>query len=113
MPRPFIVAFKLRLVERDEQRLAIYARALLTQPRLLLMDEATEGLAPMLRQEIWRVIREIRAAGVAILLVDKHIQALLGLAGRHHVLSKGRVAFAGSSAELGERLESLHQTLAI
>ena len=89
------------------------ARALLTQPRLLLMDEATEGLAPLLRQEIWRVIAEIKSAGVAVLLVDKHVQALLGLAERHHVLSKGRVAFSGNSAELRGRLESLHQTLAI
>jgi branched-chain amino acid transport system ATP-binding protein len=96
----------------EAQMLAI-ARALLTQPRLLLMDEATEGLAPLLREEIWRVIGEIRAAGVAILLVDKHVHALLGLAGRHHVMSKGRIAFAGDSDQLRERLESLHQTLAI
>lgn len=96
----------------EAQMLAV-ARALLTQPRLLLMDEATEGLAPLLREEIWRVVREIRSAGVAILLVDKHVKALLPLAKRHHVLSKGQVAFAGGSAELEARLESLHQTLAI
>lgn len=96
----------------EAQMLAI-ARALLTQPRLLLMDEATEGLAPLLREEIWRVVREIKAAGVAILIVDKHVKAMLPLAERHHVLSKGMVTFAGGSPELLERLDSLHQMLAI
>jgi len=96
----------------EAQTLAI-GRALLTQPRLLMMDEATEGLAPLLRQDIWRVIREIKAAGVSILLVDKHVRALLPLAERHHVLGKGRVTFEGASPQLEARLESLHQTLAI
>ena len=96
----------------EAQMLAI-GRALLTQPRLLLMDEATEGLSPLLRQQIWRVIEAIREQGVAILLVDKHIHKLLSLAGRHTVLSKGRVAFAGSSDELRRNLDSLHETLAI
>ncbi|MEE8555383.1 MAG: ABC transporter ATP-binding protein, partial [bacterium] len=95
----------------ESQMLAI-GRALLTQPRLLLMDEATEGLSPLLRQEIWRVIEAIRAQGVAILLVDKHIHKLLSLAGRHTVLSKGRVAFSGTSDELRRNLDSLHETLA-
>ena len=96
----------------EAQMLAI-GRALLTQPRLLLMDEATEGLSPLLRQEIWRVIESIRGQGVAILLVDKHIHKLLSLAGRHTVLNKGRVAFAGTSEELRRNLDSLHETLAI
>ncbi|MCH8882309.1 MAG: ABC transporter ATP-binding protein [SAR324 cluster bacterium] len=96
----------------EAQMLAI-GRALLTQPRLLLMDEATEGLSPLLRQEIWRVIEAIREQGVAILLVDKHIHKLLSLAGRHTVLSKGRVAFSGTSDELRRNLDSLHETLAI
>ena len=96
----------------EAQMLAI-GRALLTQPRLLLMDEATEGLSPLLSQEIWRVIEAIREQGVAILLVDKHIHKLLSLAGRHTVLSKGRVAFSGTSDELRRNLDSLHETLAI
>ena len=96
----------------EAQMLAI-GRALLTQPRLLLMDEATEGLSPLLRQEIWRVIEAIREQGVAILLVDKHIHKLLSLASRHTVLSKGRVAFSGTSDELRRNLDSLHETLAI
>ena len=96
----------------EAQMLAI-GRALLTQPRLLLMDEATEGLSPLLRQEIWRVIEAIREQGVAILLVDKHIHKLLSLAGHHTVLSKGRVAFSGTSDELRRNLDSLHETLAI
>ncbi len=96
----------------EAQMLAI-GRALLTQPRLLLMDEATEGLSPLLRKEIWRVIEAIRGEGVAILLVDKHIHKLLSLAGHHTVLSKGRVAFSGTSDELRRNLDSLHETLAI
>ena len=96
----------------EAQMLAI-GRALMTQPRLLLMDEATEGLSPLLRQEIWRVITEIKAEGVSILLVDKHLHALLELADHHHILSNGRIAFSGTSAQLRENLDSLHQTLAI
>jgi branched-chain amino acid transport system ATP-binding protein len=96
----------------EAQMLAI-GRALMTQPRLILMDEATEGLSPMLRDEIWRVIAELKSAGLSILLVDKNVRSLLGLADRHYVLSKGRVVFEGDSEALRSQLESLHQTLAI
>jgi branched-chain amino acid transport system ATP-binding protein len=101
-----------RLSGGEAQMLAI-GRALMTQPRLLLMDEATEGLSPLLREEVWRVVREIKTAGVSILLVDKNVRALLPLADRHYVLSKGRIAFEGDSAALLAQLESLHRTLAI
>jgi len=101
-----------RLSGGEAQMLAI-GRALMTQPRLLLMDEATEGLSPLLREEVWRVVVEIKAAGVSILLVDKNVRALLPLADRHYVLSKGQIAFEGNSAALQSQLESLHRTLAI
>jgi len=101
-----------RLSGGEAQMLAI-GRALMTQPRLLLMDEATEGLSPLLREEVWRVVRQIKAAGVSILLVDKNVRALLPLADRHYVLSKGQIAFEGDSADLLAQLESLHRTLAI
>ena len=77
------------------------------------MDEATEGLSPLLRKEIWRVVREVQGEGVAVLIVDKNVKVLLDLANRHHVLSKGRVDFAGDSAALSAELENLRQTLAV
>jgi len=101
-----------RLSGGEAQMLAI-GRALMTQPRLLLMDEATEGLSPLLREEVWRVVAEIKSTGLSILLVDKNVRALLPLADRHYVLNKGRVAFEGDSVSLGAQLESLHRTLAI
>ena len=96
----------------EAQMLAI-GRALMTQPRLLLMDEATEGLSPLLRKEIWQVIGEIRAEGISILLVDKNIKALIELADRHYIMTKGRTTFEGSSADLSDNLEQLKQTLAV
>jgi branched-chain amino acid transport system ATP-binding protein len=75
-------------------------RALMTNPRLVVLDEATEGLAPLIREEIWRCLRAIRDAGDAILVIDKNVDALTGLASRHFILEKGRVAWRGSSAEL-------------
>ena len=96
----------------EAQMLAI-GRALMTQPRLLLMDEATEGLSPLLRKEIWQVIGEIRAEGISILLVDKNIKALIELADRHYIMTKGRTTFEGSSADLSDNLEKLKQTLAV
>lgn len=81
-----------------EQQMLAIARALSTNPELLILDEATEGLAPLVRREIWQVLAELRAAGLSILLVDKHIEALLRLADRHYVMEKGRVVWRGSTA---------------
>jgi branched-chain amino acid transport system ATP-binding protein len=78
-----------------EQQMLAIARALLTNPRLLILDEATEGLAPLVRQEIWRTIREVRASGIATLVVDKTVAELTALADRLVVLVKGEVAFEG------------------
>ncbi len=83
-----------------EQQMLAIGRALVTNPRLLLLDEATEGLAPLMRAEIWRCLAALKAAGQAILLVDKNVAALTRLAERHVILEKGRVAWTGSSAEL-------------
>jgi branched-chain amino acid transport system ATP-binding protein len=83
-----------------EQQMLAIGRALVTEPRLLILDEATEGLAPLVRQEIWHCLAALRTAGQAILVIDKYVQRLIQLADRHVILEKGRVAWTGSSAEL-------------
>ncbi len=83
-----------------EQQMLAIGRALVTNPRLLLLDEATEGLAPLMRDEIWRCLETLKAAGQAILVVDKNIDALLRIADRHAIIEKGRIVWTGSSMQL-------------
>ncbi len=88
-----------RLSGGEQQMLAI-GRALMTNPRLLILDEATEGLAPLVRAEIWAVLAGLKAEGLAILLIDKNLAQVMRLADRHVVIEKGRTVWSGSSAEL-------------
>jgi branched-chain amino acid transport system ATP-binding protein len=88
-----------RLSGGEQQMLAI-GRALLTDPRLLILDEATEGLAPLVRAEIWRCLETLKARGLAILVIDKNLAALTRIADRHHVIEKGRIVWRGDSAAL-------------
>ena len=83
-----------------EQQMLAIGRALMTNPRLLVLDEATEGLAPLVRETIWSCLRTIKETGVAILIVDKHIEALARFADRHVVIEKGRAVWTGTSEEL-------------
>ena len=83
-----------------EQQMLAVGRALMTNPRLLILDEATEGLAPLIRQEIWSVLRQLKDEGQSILVVDKNVDALAAFADRHVVVEKGRVVWTGSSAQL-------------
>ena len=83
-----------------EQQMLAIGRALLTNPRLVVLDEATEGLAPKLRDEIWTCLAAIKAAGEAILVIDKNVDALTRFADRHVVIEKGRVGWTGTTAEL-------------
>jgi branched-chain amino acid transport system ATP-binding protein len=83
-----------------EQQMLAIGRSLMTNPKLLILDEATEGLAPLIRGEIWASLKRLKSEGQAILLVDKHIDALLKLADRHVVIEKGRVVWSGSSPAL-------------
>ena len=83
-----------------EQQMLAIGRALMTNPKLLILDEATEGLAPLLRLEIWQCLARLKAEGQAILVVDKHLGALLKLADRHAIIEKGQVVWTGTSAAL-------------
>ena len=83
-----------------EQQMLAIGRALMTNPRLLILDEATEGLAPLVRSEIYRSIERLKAEGMSILVIDKDLKALTRVAEVHYVLEKGRVVWSGSSAEL-------------
>jgi branched-chain amino acid transport system ATP-binding protein len=105
-----VYAFLPRLAERrrhfgdqisgGEQQMLAIGRALMTNPRLLVLDEATEGLAPLIRQEIWRGLYALKRDGLSILIIDKNVDALLPLCDRHHIVEKGRVVWQGSSTAL-------------
>ncbi len=83
-----------------EQQMLAIGRALMTNPKLLILDEATEGLAPLIRAEIWRILEALKAAGLAILVIDKNVAALTRIADRHAIIEKGRAVWTGTSAEL-------------
>jgi len=103
-----VIALFPRLAERrdnwgsqlsgGEQQMLAIGRALMTNPKLLILDEATEGLAPLVRREIWRVLAILKAEGQSILVIDKNVEALMSLADRHHLLEKGRITWTGDSA---------------
>jgi branched-chain amino acid transport system ATP-binding protein len=107
---PRVYAFFPRLAERrtnmgdqlsgGEQQMLAIGRALMTNPKLLILDEATEGLAPLIRAEIWSCLEALKREGQAILLVDKHLDALTRIADRHVVIEKGHVVWTGTSEEL-------------
>ncbi len=101
-----------RLSGGEQQMLAI-GRALMTNPRLLMLDEATEGLAPLVRRDIWTVLGELKSRGQSILIVDKNVRALAPLADRFYILEKGRVAWVGPPADLLADQESLHARLGV
>jgi branched-chain amino acid transport system ATP-binding protein len=88
-----------------EQQMLAIGRALATNPQLVILDGATEGLAPLIRQEIWAAIRRLRAEGIAALIVDKEVKTLLEIGDRHLILLKGRVVFAGDTAAFRARAE--------
>ncbi len=83
-----------------EQQMLAIGRALMTNPKLLILDEATEGLAPLIRAEIWDCLRRLKAERLAIIVIDKNVDALVSLADRHVIVEKGRVVWSGTSAEL-------------
>ncbi len=96
-----------------EQQMLAIGRALVTNPHLLILDEATEGLAPLVREEIWKCLERLRAAGQTILVIDKYLERLVRLADRHTIIERGRVAWQGTSAELDADRGLWHRYLGV
>ena len=96
-----------------EQQMLAIGRALMTNPRLLILDEATEGLAPLIRQDIWNCLGALRAQGLSILVVDRNLDALMRLADRHNVVEKGRVVWSGTSGELAAQRAQIEQRIGV
>ncbi len=96
-----------------EQQMLAIGRALMTNPRLLILDEATEGLAPLVRAEIWQCLARLKSAGQAILVIDKNVETLVRLADRHYLIERGRVVWSGSSQALAAVPEIQHRYLGV
>ena len=96
-----------------EQQMLAIGRALMTNPKLLILDEATEGLAPPIRNEIWNCVSNLKTAGQSILLVDKNIDALNRIADRHYIIEKGKVVWKGTSSELQWDQDLQHRFLGV
>jgi len=96
-----------------EQQMLAIGRALMTNPRLLILDEATEGLAPLIRDEIWSCLSLLKARGQSVLVIDKNVDHLVRIADRHYIIERGRAVWSGSSAELVAEPELQHRYLGI
>jgi branched-chain amino acid transport system ATP-binding protein len=96
-----------------EQQMLAVGRALMTNPRLLILDEATEGLAPLIREEIWNCLSLLKARGQSILVIDKNVENLTRIADRHYIIERGRAVWSGTSGELIAEPELQHKYLGI
>jgi branched-chain amino acid transport system ATP-binding protein len=96
-----------------EQQMLAIGRALMTNPRLLILDEATEGLAPLVRTEIWRCLAHLKARGQSLLVIDKDVAAVTRIADRHYILEKGRIVWSGTPGELSARVDIQHRYLGV
>src|SRR5204862_3547132 len=96
-----------------EQQMLAIGRALMTNPRLLILDEATEGLAPLIRVEIWQCLSRLKAQGQSILVIDKNVEALVRIADRHYMIERGKVVWTGTSDELAAAPAIQHRYLGI
>lgn len=118
-----VFSFFPRLAERSnnmgnqlsggEQQMLAIGRALMTNPHLLILDEATEGLAPLIREEIWQCLRALKGQGQTILVIDKYVERLIMIADHHTIIERGRVAWAGSSATLDADHALWHRYLGV
>jgi len=102
-----------RTLSGGEQQMLAIGRALMTNPKLLILDEATEGLAPVIRAEIWHCIATLKTEGQSILLIDKNLNVLKRLADRHYILEKGRTVWTGSSTDLARDTELVHRYVGV
>lgn len=96
-----------------EQQMLAIGRALMTNPKLLILDEATEGLAPLIRGEIWQCLKQLKGSGLSILCIDKNLAPMLELGDRHYIVDKGRVAWQGDSTSLRQALPELQTYLGV
>ena len=96
-----------------EQQMLAIGRALMTNPRLLILDEATEGLAPLIRSEIWQCLTRLKAEGQSILVIDKNVEALIRIADRHYLMERGKVVWTGTSRALAAAPEVQHRYLGV
>ncbi|MFZ6758836.1 ABC transporter ATP-binding protein [Undibacterium sp. Ji50W] len=96
-----------------EQQMLAIGRALMTNPRLLVLDEATEGLSPLIRQEIWAALKVLKSEGLSQIVIDKNIKSLLTLADRHFVMEKGKIVWSGTSAKLSNEPDIIHRYLGV
>src|SRR5262249_38322828 len=96
-----------------EQQMLAIGRALMTNPRLLILDEATEGLAPLIRAEIWQCLTGLKAAGQSILVIDKNVEALIRIADRHYLIERGKGVGTGNSGELAAATDLQHRYLGV
>lgn len=101
------------LLSGGEQQMLAIGRALMTNPRLLVLDEATEGLAPLVRAQIWQCLTELRRTGLAILIVDKHLRKLVHLADRFYVMERGRIKWTGTAKDVESDLERISGLMAV
>ena len=101
------------LLSGGEQQMLAIGRALMTNPKLLILDEATEGLAPMVRQEIWACIERLKKEGIAILIIDKNIRDLTRISDKHFIIEKGQVTWNGSSDQLLLQQDMLEEKLGV
>ncbi len=102
-----------RTLSGGEQQMLAIGRALMTNPRLLVLDEATEGLAPLIRHEIWGCLRTLKREGLTIVVIDKNLTEMASLLDRHHIVEKGRVVWSGTPDELKARKDLAHRYLGI
>jgi branched-chain amino acid transport system ATP-binding protein len=101
------------LLSGGEQQMLAIGRALMTNPRLLILDEATEGLAPLIREEIWRCLAKLKSDGQSVLVIDKNVEALTEIADRHYIIERGRLVWSGSSPELAGMPDLRHRYLGV
>lgn len=101
------------LLSGGEQQMLAIGRALMTNPKLLILDEATEGLAPLIRALIWQCLSELRRTGLAILIVDKHLRKLLQLADRFYVMERGRIRWSGTAQEIESDFERISDLVSV